>query len=217
MSDPPSIRLFNPLEENVHRFLQLTDAIPGPRKQGLQDLARHFARGMNGHGPASSSFICTHNSRRSQIAQVWASAAAAFFGLNRLRFFSSGTEATAFHPNAIGSLRRAGFHIPPAAGSNPHYRVEFAAQAPPLDCFSKAIGEPGGPEQAFGAILVCSEADAACPIVAGASFRLSLPYEDPGAADGSPNEEEAYDSCQRQIATELLYAMQQVRDQPLSS
>jgi arsenate reductase len=36
--------------------------------------------------------------------------------------------------------------------------------------------------------MTCSEADKNCPIVLGALDRISLPYNDPKEADGTPEE-----------------------------
>lgn len=49
-------------------------------------------------------FICTHNSRRSQLAQVWAFFAINYFQLPIFFSFSDGTEATKFHRNAVKIL-----------------------------------------------------------------------------------------------------------------
>src|SRR5690606_38168376 len=51
----------------------------------------------NGEG-VSLNFICTHNSRRSQLSQVWAQTAAFYFGIDRISALSGGMETTAFHP-----------------------------------------------------------------------------------------------------------------------
>jgi arsenate reductase len=59
--------------------------------------------------------------------------------------------------------------------------------------------------------MTCSEADRNCPNVVGATLRLPLPYEDPKAADDTPEEAARYDERSLQIATELLYVFSQVR------
>jgi hypothetical protein len=60
--------------------------------------------------------------------------------------------------------------------------------------------------------MVCSDADQACPIVYGAEERISLPFEDPKAYDGTADEIEEYDKTCRLIATEMFYVMSLVKD-----
>jgi len=59
--------------------------------------------------------------------------------------------------------------------------------------------------------MVCSQADEACPFVSGAEKRVSIPYEDPKAFDGTPQETEKYHTCCRQIAREMLYLFTRVK------
>src|SRR5439155_17018122 len=123
---------------------------------------------------ARLTFICTHNSRRSQLAQIWAKAAAEFYGVRGVDTFSGGTEATAFNPRAVNTLKRAGFHISVAESEpsdNPRYRVRFSDGAQPMECFSKVYSHAPNPKTDFAAVLTCSQADADCPLVAGASLR----------------------------------------------
>jgi len=46
-------------------------------------------------------FICTHNSRRSHIAQLWVQTAAHYFGIRGVETYSGGTEATEFNSRAV--------------------------------------------------------------------------------------------------------------------
>ena len=184
------------------------DKIPAERRALLAELATYVQSQRDAARPVRLIFICTHNSRRSQMAQLWAAVAAAHFGVEEVETFSGGTEGTAFNPRAIAALRRAGFRVEPTTpgGENPHYAVHFAADGPTLECFSKAYGAAPNPTADFGAVMVCSQADEACPNVAGAAFRLALPYVDPKAADDSPEEAATYDERCAQIAREMLYA-----------
>ena len=60
--------------------------------------------------------------------------------------------------------------------------------------------------------MVCSDADEACPFVPGAELRLSMPYDDPKAFDGTPMEEAKYDERSRQIAREMFFAFKYAAD-----
>ena len=59
--------------------------------------------------------------------------------------------------------------------------------------------------------MTCSHADAACPLVLGASVRVSVPYDDPKASDGTPEETATYDARSKQIATEMLFVFSRVK------
>lgn len=190
-------------------------AIPTDRKNLLDQLAGYIRHRLAEGHPARLQFICTHNSRRSHLAQIWAAVAARHHGLDRVETHSAGTEATAFNPRAITALRQAGLRIPDPAtpdpadpdADNPRYHVEYDPAAPPLVCHSKTLDHPSAPSAPFAAIMTCSDADEHCPIVPGAEFRLSLPYRDPKESDGTPHESHIYDQRSRQIATEMLFAM----------
>jgi hypothetical protein len=89
--------------------------------------------------------------------------------------------------------------------------VTFARKAKPVFCFSKVISHPYNPSAGFGAIMTCSSADAACPVVTGANFRVSIPYIDPKVSDGKPEEAATYDARCLQIAAEMLWVMKEAK------
>ena len=159
-------------------------------------------------------FICTHNSRRSIIAQVWAAAAADWFGMDNVEAFSGGTETTAFNPRAVAALRRAGFSIgTPPEEENPRYTVRFGEDATSLIVWSKVFDAPENPHRGFAAVMTCSHADENCPFVPGADVRVSLPFDDPKASDGTPDEERIYDERVREIGREIVFAFSCARRQ----
>ncbi len=160
-------------------------------------------------------FICTHNSRRSHMGQIWAQLAADRFGVPGVRTYSGGSEVTAFHPHAISALRRAGLAIEAidVDAPNPRYAVERPGHAEPMTCFSKTFGDAMRSQSNFVAVMTCSSADDACPIVPGASQRVALPYLDPKASDGTEREAAAYDERCAQIARELLFTFWLAADQ----
>lgn len=178
----------------------------------LDELGRlaEIVRGLTAGGSAAAViFVCTHNSRRSQLAQVWALAAARRFGVS-LDSYSSGTEATAFHPNAVAAIERAGVRITiEEPGGNPVYAVDLGG-GPVLRCFSTVHDEPPNPRSGHAAVMVCASADAACPAVPGASARLAVRYDDPKIADGTPDEARVYDERCAQICREMLEAFRRV-------
>jgi protein-tyrosine-phosphatase len=185
--------------------------IPAARRSKLEGISDHVAEKIASGAPARLTFICTHNSRRSHMAQIWAQTAAHHYGVPGVETFSGGTEATAFNPRAVAALERAGFRIETdAQGSNPVYQVFFNADDEPMHAFSKVYDEPPNPRDGFCAVMTCSQADKACPLVLGAEERIAIPYEDPKASDGTDTETTAYDERCRQIAREMLYLFSRV-------
>lgn len=200
------MHFFPELRALIQQFQREWDRIPAERKDTLHQLAGYI--GSKGEQSVALNFICTHNSRRSLISQIWAATAAAYYGLENITAYSGGTEATAFNPRAVAAMERAGFRVERQAGVQPPYEVHFARDKGPLLCFSKTFDDTHNPEQGFAAIMTCSQADQDCPFIPGAEWRLSLPYEDPKAADGSPEESKRYDERVRQIGREIFYAFE---------
>ncbi|MCB0556127.1 MAG: protein-tyrosine-phosphatase [Phaeodactylibacter sp.] len=191
-------------------FKQISPA----RKFVLEQLAEYIFEQQRAGQPVLLTVICTHNSRRSHMGQLWALVAAAWYGIAGVESFSGGTEATAFHPNAVAALQLAGFHISrETQGENPEYSVRYSDDLPAVRVFSKRFDDAANPAKGFAAILVCSEADEACPFVPGADVRIALPFEDPKYADGSPEEQQAYDTACRLIAREVFFVMEQAGKQ----
>ncbi len=196
------------LEDSVRTLETLESDIPEARRVVLRAIAQWIADQSNAGGRADLVFICTHNSRRSHISQIWARALAWKFGLGRVRCFSGGTEATAFHPNAIRALRELGFSIEMKEnGDNPRYNVSFAGSAPSIEAFSKTFNDGFNPANGFAAIMTCNDADEACPVVFGAAERFSLPYLDPKRADGTEHEADEYRERSLHIGAEMLFVM----------
>lgn len=184
------------------------------RRAQLDRIARHVAERRAAGETARLLFICTHNSRRSHMGQLWAAAAAAYFGLDGVETFSGGTEATAFNPRAVAALRRAGFGIEASAetaeSDNPRYAVVLGDAVAPQQAFSKRYMDAPNPTAGFVAVMTCSDADKACPFVAGSDLRIALPYVDPKVSDGTADEAATYDERSQQIAREMAYLFSKV-------
>ncbi|MEZ6242251.1 MAG: hypothetical protein R3B57_04340 [Phycisphaerales bacterium] len=195
------------LRAYIERRAEEKGQIPAARRATIAELAAYVRGALARDGTADLIFVCTHNSRRSQFGQVWAHTAAAWHGVEGVRAFSGGTEVTAFNPRAIEALERAGFLIERGTGENPRVHVRCGVDDPGIECFSTLIDEAPNPDAGFAAVMTCSSADAACPIVPGAAARIALRYEDPKAADGTARETEVYNERCAQIARELLAAM----------
>lgn len=204
--NPPPSALFPELAAWLAERAAEFDDIPVKRRNTLHELARIVQRRLVAADTARLVFICTHNSRRSHMCQIWAQTAAHCYGIPGVVTFSGGTEPTALNPRVAAALRRSGLRIDPSTvPDNPVYRVRFSSGAEPMECFSKLYDQPPNPMVGFCAIMTCSEADRDCPVVLGADDRISLPYDDPGRFDSTDLESAAYDERCRQIAREMLY------------
>jgi hypothetical protein len=190
----------------INHLTLLFDSIPADRKKILTSLSHFIQEQRDSSKQVNLTFICTHNSRRSHMAQIWATTAAAHFGIGQIVCYSGGTEATAFNPRAVAALQRAGFGITPTDTTTPNIRYAVAIPTgQPLVCFSKKYDSYTNPQTNFAAVMTCSQADEACPNIPGAMFRVAIPYDDPKQADNTPAEANRYDERCRQIGTEMMY------------
>lgn len=202
--------MYKELEKYIFALESKFDQISSQRKEELQEVADYIESKLKGSEIAKLNFICTHNSRRSHLAQIWTSVAAAHYDLDGIETFSGGTEATAFNPRAVAAVERAGFKVENPGGDNPRYEVSFSEDAQPMICFSKKFDDNFNPDKNFAAIMTCSDADENCPFVPGAEFRKPITYRDPKESDGTDHEFETYDERCKQIASEMFYLMSQV-------
>lgn len=199
--------LTDTLAHTVERLTREFHLIPVKRKELLGAFSAFIQEKIKSGEEIKLNFICTHNSRRSHIAQLWAQLAAYYYSIPGVTAFSGGTEATAFNPRAVRAMKEAGFDIVEAAqGDNPVYAVTFSKSASPVKVFSKKYDDPVNPKKGFAAVMTCSHADAHCPVVTGASKRIAITYDDPKDFDGSPQEEAKYRERVLQIGREMLYA-----------
>lgn len=189
------------------------EIIPTERQKQLEKLSSALDTAVRTGTPSKLTFICTHNSRRSHLAQIWAAAASEYYKLLNVETFSGGTEATAFNSRALAALGRVGFLIrtPELQSQNPHYTIQYSSSGTNLICFSKRYNQSPNPKSNFIAVMTCSQADRECPIVEGATTRISVPYDDPKVFDGTKQESEMYDERCRQIAREMLFVFSKVK------
>lgn len=187
------------------------EEIPEERKSLLAPLVEYLKKRQGINEEIRLNFICTHNSRRSHLSQIWAQALAHHFGFASVHCYSGGTEATAMFPKVAETLMAQGFQIQKLSNTeNPVYAVKYAEAAHPVICFSKTYDDDFNPNSGFGAIMTCDSANEACPMVIGAEARFPITYKDPKAFDGTPQQNEKYLERSVQIATELLWVFQQV-------
>ncbi len=186
------------------------DNIEENRKAELAVLIQFIQDKKDAKAPILLNFICTHNSRRSQFAQLWAQVAADYYQIEAT-CYSGGVEVTAFNERAVASLNRFGFEINEDLATNPVYTVEWANENTRLDMWSKLYDDEKNPSANFAAIMTCSHADENCPFVAGCEKRIAIRYEDPKNYDDSPLENTFYDFRSFQIATEMFYVFSKIK------
>jgi arsenate reductase len=188
------------------------ESIFDERKIILQPLVDYIQDKTTNQQEIRLNLICTHNSRRSHLSQVWAQTAAAHYGIKNVFSYSGGTEATAMFPMAAKTLEKQGFQIKTIAeGSNPVYAIKYAQNEHPVVGFSKTFDDDFNPQSDFAAILTCSSADKGCPFIAGAEVRIPITFEDPKAFDNTPQQAEKYQERSIQIATEMFYVFSQIK------
>ena len=203
--------LYKSLQETITSLEKEFDSISAERKVILNQLTEFIQKKRDAKQTINLIFICTHNSRRSHLSQIWAQVAAAYYGIQYVESFSGGTEATTFNPRAVKAMQDAGFVIHAnEQSSNPVYEVRFSNDASPILAYSKKYDSGANPQKGFAAIMTCSHADENCPVVTGMEKRISLPYNDPKDFDDTPLEATKYAERVREIGREILFAFSKV-------
>lgn len=200
------------LFSEIQQTLLSLPTVSEERKQVLQPLISYIQEKLDNKEVINLNFICTHNSRRSHLSQVWAQTMAFYYQIPNVNTYSGGTEATAMNATVVKTLIDNGFKIQQLSeGTNPIYSVKYADNTPPIIGFSKKYDDDFNPTSAFGAIMTCSQADEGCPFIAGADKRVPVTYEDPKLYDGTPLEKEKYLERSLQIAAEMHYVFSTVK------
>ncbi len=194
----------NPLILETISKLQQT--ISGERKKVLHPLVDYIISKKSRVESIRLNFICTHNSRRSHLSQIWAQTMAYHFGIKDINCYSGGTESTAMFPKVVETLVHQGFNIQKLSETeNPIYAVKFAQDEAPIICFSKEYSNNFNPKKNFGAIMTCNNADEGCPLVIGAEARFPIKYDDPKAFDGTELQTQKYAERSLEIASEMFW------------
>lgn len=200
-----------PILSTTISLLDWEGRVSEERKAVLLPLIDFIRKKVHAGQQVNLNFICTHNSRRSHLSQVWAQTAAWFFNIPDVICYSGGTEETALFPKVAETLISQGFTVfKISEGENPVYAIKAGENTAPIIGFSKKYDSTFNPVSNFAAIMTCSQADAGCPVIAGAEKRIPVTFEDPKSADGSPEQDEVYASRSVQIATEMFYVFSQI-------
>ena len=200
------LNLFNVIASFSSQF------ISDERKEVLLPLVNYIQEKINAGEAIRLNFICTHNSRRSHLSQIWAQTMAYHVGLKNVSCYSGGTEATAIFIKVLETLTSQGFQVLKLSeNDNPVVAVKFADNENPILCFSKTYDHPFNPSSQFGAVMTCNNADEGCPIVVGAEAGFPIKYDDPKAYDGTPLQTEKYAERSLDIAREMWWVFSQIK------
>lgn len=201
--------MFSKIQENIKVISETS--ISNERKVVLQSLIDFIQAKIDVNEEIFLNFVCTHNSRRSHLSQIWAQTMAFHFKIQNVFCYSGGTEATAMFPKVAETLVIQGFQIQQLSETkNPVYAVKYDENAHPIICFSKKYNDAFNPISKFTAIMTCSSADQGCPFIAGAEKRIPIQYEDPKAFDGTDLMSEKYAERSLEIASEMYYVFSQI-------
>ncbi|MDM1039069.1 protein-tyrosine-phosphatase [Myroides odoratimimus] len=199
--------------ELVHTIKEIEQgSISNDRKNILQPLVEFIQKKTDHKKNVNLNFICTHNSRRSHLAQIWAQIAASYYNVSGITTYSGGTEETALFPKIVETLSNQGVRILKIAeDANPVYAIKYSDNDLPIIGFSKKYDNPFNPISGFAAIMTCSQADGGCPFIAGAEKRIPITFEDPKESDGKDNQKEVYFNRSLEIAKEMFYVFSQIK------
>ena len=182
------------------------------RKEVLKPLINYIQNKVDQKNPIRLNFICTHNSRRSHLSQIWAQTMAFHFGINTVFCYSGGTETTAMFPKIAETLNNQGFEILQLNETqNPIYAIKFSYNEPAIICFSKTFDDSFNPKSEFAAIMTCSSADEGCPFISGAEQRFPIRYNDPKEFDGTDLMNKKYSERSLEIATEMYFVFSNIK------
>ena len=206
-----SIKMYKNLVETINNVTTFQN-ISEERKNILRPLIDFVQQKVNNSQEISINFICTHNSRRSHLSQVWAQVAAAYYTIPNVHCYSGGTEETALFPKVAETLTHQGLSIFKIADTdNPVYAIKYSDNSLPIVGFSKKYDSPFNPVSAFVAIMTCSQADGGCPFITGAEKRIPITFEDPKISDNTQEQSKVYADRSLQIATEMFYVFSMIK------
>ncbi|WP_428741465.1 low molecular weight phosphatase family protein [Tenacibaculum sp.] len=205
--------LTSSLFSEIQQTLSNLPTVSEKRKEVLQPLINYIQEKLNNKEVINLNFICTHNSRRSHLSQIWTQTMAHHYKVLNVYSYSGGTEATAMNSTVVTTLVDNGFQIQKLSNeTNPIYAIKYAGNMPSIIGFSKKYDDDFNPTSNFCAIMTCSQADEGCPFIAGADKRIPVTYEDPKLYDETSLEKEKYLERSLEIASEMQYVFASIKN-----
>lgn len=203
--------MYKTLSTTISTMLE-SQVISDSRKDVLAPLVAYIQSKVDSKSPIRINFICTHNSRRSHLTQIWMQVAATYYGIPDVTCYSGGTEQTAMYPLVVTVLKEQGFNVfKISEGENPIYAIKYGDNEIPIIGFSKKYDAVFNPSSDFAAVMTCSQVDGDCPFIAGAERRIPITFEDPKAFDGTANQQTGYFNRSLEIASEMFYIVSQIK------
>lgn len=201
--------MFSKLNNTINQISEMK--VSEERKEILQELINFIQKKVASQSEIRLNFICTHNSRRSHLGQIWAQTLAFHFGIQNVTCYSGGTDETAMFPKVVETLTNQGFEVEKLADNqNPVYAIKFDENELPIIGFSKKYDANFNPKSGFAAIMTCSSADEGCPFVFGSELRIAVRYDDPKAFDGMELMNAKYEERSLEIASEMFYVFSKI-------
>lgn len=201
--------MFSKLNNTISQVSEMN--ISEERKEILQPLINFIQQKVASQSEIRLNFICTHNSRRSHLGQIWAQTLAFHFGIQNVSCYSGGTDETAMFPKVVETLTNQGFEVEKLADNqNPVYAIKFDENELPIIGFSKKYDANFNSKSGFAAIMTCSSADEGCPFVFGSELRIAVRYNDPKAFDGTELMNAKYEERSLEIASEMFYVFSKI-------
>ena len=199
--------LFSTIHNYCDKTVNSFNLISNDRKKILDDISSKINGHVQNDKELNLLFVCTHNSRRSQFAQVWAHLAINYFGLLNLNSFSCGSEQTMIHENTITALESFGFRVQNEKNNKINF---YFSENSYVECFSKTFLHNSLPDNQIISLMTCDDADKNCPLITGSLSRISLPYSDPKIYDDSSECILEYQKTSNHIAQEIFYIFSKV-------
>ena len=169
----------------------------------LNEIVNYICKKISENKVPKLNFICTHNSRRSQFCQFWATFFYNYYNV-KCEVFSGGTLQTNVNKSVISVIKDHGFNISFEDSSNPIYSIKFK-KLNLGNYFSKLYFDFENPKSEFAAIMTCSDAENNCPLIEGAEIKFFLQYEDPKKYDKTKIEKTGYKKTSEKIASDMNY------------
>jgi len=206
------MKLFKTISNYIEKIAKIEPS--RERKLLLARMIDYIHSKQQQQSPINLHFICTHNSRRSHLAQVWGQTLAHHFGLRNVNCTSAGTETTELYPVVAEILQEAGFELKKEDQlNNPKYTLNYSSETAPMQLFSKDLEHVGNPTMNYAAIMTCSHADENCPFLPGAEQRIPMTFEDPKNYDNHPLQREKYKETMQEIASDLHFIFSHILEE----
>lgn len=199
------------IEEFLRKSAMTINEIKPKRMEKLDVIARMIKKDVQHKGLANVVFVCTHNSRRSQFAEVALSLCLRELNMEQIETYSCGTEETRIAQPVVDLLKTYDMEVSEEVDKeNPIVSLDYEGWSKKL--FSKTYEYKGFEDKEFVAVMVCDDAAENCPFVPRFVNRIPHSYIDPKRADGTDLQEKRYSQTFSLILQEMMYLALKIED-----